>query len=193
MELDEDVVDEVVHQGPASVRRTVLLLERGHRRESGVERGVLDDYVEAFDEHRSFDFDPEWFYTELEEALVDAESWADEASLYCIGENRISRYPQRWHDELGGSGDVAEFVRLLSDTGFTDSVGASGAGQGVDEQALLDAVAAVGRVPKEEAKASLETLRDEGVVVEDADQHPHAGVYLAANASELRDPALDDS
>ena len=58
---------------------------------------------------------------------------------------------------------------------------------------LRDVVAAVGRTSVDDAKAELEALRDEGVVVEDADRHPHAGVYLADEAEGMRDPALDDS
>lgn len=193
MELRDDVVDEIVHRGPATVRRTVLLVERGHRTEPGVDREALDDYVDALEARDDFEFDPEWFYDELDDGLVDAEEWVDEDRLYRLGDDRISRYPPRWHDQLGGSDDVAEFVATLTATGFAESVGQSGAGGGLDEEALLDAVSAVGRVPKTEAKGELETLRDEGVVVEDADQHPHAGVYLADDAAELRDPALDDS
>ena len=193
MELRDDVVDEIVHRGPATTRRTVQLIERGHRHERGVELDTLDDYVDALAERRDFAFDPDDFYAELEDGLVDDEEWVDEDKLYRVGDDRISRYPKRWHDELGGSDDVEAFVRLLADTGFAESVGQSGAGGGIDEEALLEVVAAVGRVPKDDAKAKLEALRDEGVLVEDADTHPHAGVYLAEEAEELRDPALDDS
>ena len=193
MELREAVVDEVVHRGPASVRRTVLLVERGHRTGPGVDRATLDDYVDAFAARENFEFDPEWFYDELEAALVDDETWVAEDSLYRLDDDRISRYPARWHEELGGSDDVAAFLDFLQDTPFADSVGQSGAGGGIDEQALLDVVAAVGRVPKDDAKARFESLREEGVVVEDADQHPHSGVYLADEAGEMRDPGLNDS
>jgi hypothetical protein len=193
MEPNEDLVDEIVHRAPATVRRTVDLIERGHRHEPGIDRETLAAYVDAFDERRRFDFDPEWFYSELEEGLVDSEGWVDEDELYRIGDDRISRYPSRWHEELGGSDDVTAFVRFLSDTEFAASVGRSGAGSGIDEEALLDVVSAVGRIPIDDAKAKLETLREEGVVVEDADQHPHAGVYLSEEASDMRDPALDDS
>lgn len=193
MELRDDVVDELVHRGPATTRRTVQLVERGHRHQPVVELDTLDDYVDALAERRDFAFDPEDFHAELEDALVDGEEWIDEDRLYRIGDDRISRYPKRWHDEPGGSDDVAEFVHLLGDTGFAESVGKSGAGGGIDEEALLEVVAAVGRVPKDDAKAKLEELRDEGVLVEDANTHPHAGVYLADEAEGMRDPALEDS
>lgn len=193
MAANEDVVDEIVHRGPATVRHTVDLLERGHRDGPGIDRETLDAYVEAFEKRRDFDFDAEGFYAELDDALVDADEWVDEDKVYRLKGDRISRYPRSWHEELGGSDDVAAFVRFLKDTGFVDIVGKSGAGGGIDEEALLDVVAAVGRISKGDAKARLETLRDEGVVVEDADTHPRAGVYLAEDASELRDPALDES
>lgn len=193
MEPRDDVVDEIVHRAPATARRTVLLVERGHRTEPGVDRETLDGYVDALTGRRDFEFDPEGFHAELEDALVDDEEWVAEDRLYRIGEDRISRYPARFHEELGGSDDVAAFVDFLQDTEFAGTVGSSGAGGGIDEEALLDVVAAVGQVPMDDAKARLETLRDEGVVVEDADQHPHAGVYLAEEAGELRDPTLEDS
>jgi hypothetical protein len=193
MEPNEAVVDDIVHRAPASVRRTVLLIERGHLDERGVARETLDAYVDDFVERDDFEFDEVWFEEELNAALVEDDEWADEDSLYRLDDDLISRYPPRWHEQLGGSDDVAEFVRFLDDTAFAETVGQSGAGRGIDEEALLEVVAAVGRVPKDEAKANLEALREAGVVVEDADQHPHAGVYLAEDAEELRDPALDDS
>lgn len=186
MEPRDDVVDEIVHRGPTTTQQTVALLERGHRHERGIERSTLDDYAEALDERADFEFDPEGFYTDLEDALVDDGAWVSEDALYRVGDDRISRYPERWHDELGGSDDVAAFVSLLNDSPSVEH-------GGVNEEALLDVVAAVGRVRKDDAKAELEHLREEGVVVEDADQHPDAGVYLAEDAEELRDPALDDS
>jgi hypothetical protein len=192
MEPRDDVVDEIVHRAPATARRTVLLAERGHRTEAGVDRETLDGYVEALAGRRDFEFDPEGFRAELEAALVDHEQRVAEDRLYRIGGGRISRYPARFHEELGGSDDVAAFVDFLTDTRFAETVGASGAGDGIDEEALLDVVSAVGRVPMDEAKGRLETLRNEGVIVEDADQHPHAGVYLADDAEGLRDPALGD-
>lgn len=193
MELNEDLVDEIAHRGPATARRTVLIIERGHRHEPGVERGTLDDYVDALVDRGEFEFDADGFYAELDDALVDDEEWVAEDRLYRIDDDRISRYPARWHEELGGSDDLVAFVSFLNDTGFAETVGQSGASGGLDEEALLDVVAAVGRTSVDDAKGRLETLRQEGVVVEDADQHPHAGVYLAEEASEMRDPALEDS
>lgn len=186
MELRDDVVDELVHRGPTTTQQTVLLIERGHRHERGVERSTLDDYVDALDGRGDYEFDAEDFYADLEGALVDDETWATDEALYRIGDDRISRYPKRWHDELGGSDDVAGFVSLLNGSPYVEQ-------GGIDEDALLDVVAAVGRTSVDDAKAELEALRDEGVVVEDADQHPHAGVYLAEDAEGVRDPALDDS
>lgn len=186
MEVRDDVVDEIVHRGPTTTQQIVSLLERGHRTGRGIERSTLDGYVDALELRDDYEFDPEAFDADLRDALVDDETWASENALYRVGDDRISRYPQRWHDELGGSDDVAAFVAMLNDSPSVEH-------GGVNEEALLDVVAAVGRVPKDDAKAALEALREEGVVVEDADQHPDAGVYLADDAAELRDPALDDS
>lgn len=187
MQPKEALVNEIVSRGPATARRTVLLVERGHREQPGIDRETLDAYVEAFSGRRDFGFDPEDFRSELEAALVDDDEWVDESSLYRLDGDRISRYPSAWHDALGGSDDIAAFVRLLNDTEFAEAVGHSGASNGLDEEALLDVVAAVGRIPMDEAKANLESLRDEGILVEDADQHPHAGVYLSEDAEEMRD------
>ncbi|QLD91078.1 hypothetical protein HWV07_19325 [Natronomonas salina] len=186
MELRDDVVDELVQRGPTTTQQTVLLIERGHRHEPGVERSTLEVYVDALEGRRDYEFDAEGFRADLEGALVDDETWTTDDALYRIGDDRVSRYPKRWHDELGGSDDVAAFVSLLNGSAYVDQ-------GGVNEDALLDVVAAVGRTSVDDAKAELEALREEGVVVEDADQHPHAGVYLADEAEGLRDPALDDS
>lgn len=193
MRVNDDLVDELVSRGAVPPQRLVQLLERAHRDESGVTVDTLDAYAEALSARRNYDFDASAFLDAVDDALVERDGWAGEDALYRLSDHRISRYPPVWHDELGGRDDVAAYVEFLTEnaTEFVDTVGGYGAGSGVDEMVLLDVVATVGLSTRSEAKAELERLRDEGVLVEDADQHPHAGVYLAEDDGELRDPGLD--
>lgn len=186
VEVDDAVIDELVARGRnLLLPEAVMLVERAHRGgESGVRRERLGAYDEALagsggvaTEH----FDPAEFVAAVRDRLTDSETWTARRDVYRVGAGRVSRYPARWHEELGGVPDPREWVRFLreTDSAFLDGHGAAGAGGGVAEDELLDAIATVGQVPRPDVKARVEELRDAGEVAEDADQHPDAGVRLA--------------
>jgi len=193
MKVNDDLVDELVSRGTIPTQRLVQYLERAHRTEPGVAMETLETYADALSDRRDYDFDAEAFLEAIDAELVESDTWAGEDALYTLANGHVSRYPPTWHDELGGSDDVAGYVAYLgaNATEFVETVGGYGAGGGIDEMVLLDVVATVGRIPRPTAKAELERLRDEGVLVEDADQHPHAGVYLASDDDDRRDSALE--
>jgi hypothetical protein len=178
MSLSEPLLEEAGSRSQyLHPRGLVLLAERHEPRDGegpGVARAAVFDHAEALDERGSH-LDAGAFASALDEAVVDADEWADETSVYRVGDDRLSAYPQAWHDALGESRDLVEMVRYLTDTDF-EGVEAW-ADETVPEDDLLDIAAAVGGFDREAAKAELERLRDEGRLVEDADQHPDAGVY----------------
>lgn len=194
VELNEHVISEAAHEGRTMVPEQLFsLVERHHpHQEPGVPREVLEAYADGVEDTVEYRFDADEFLREVDSQLTDSETWAGEDAFYRV-DGRLSRYPARWHRELGGTTDVREYIAFLQDEedGYLDDVSLGGAGRGIPEQPLLDIVAIVGRVDREEAKEKLEELRDRGEVVEDADQHPNAGVYLADRDEERRDESLD--
>lgn len=193
MQVDDAVLDELLDRGRnVFLEEVVMLVERAHS-DPGVARERLDAYGDALTERAGYrfeHFEGESFGAALDERVADAETWAGRTALYELGDGRVSRYPPNWHENVGGVADPREWVRFLraTDSDFLDGLGAAGAGDGVAEDELLDAIATVGRVPRSDAKARLEELREAGEVVEDADQHPDAGVRLAENVDGLGDP-----
>lgn len=194
-EIDERTLREIEREGESLlVTDMVSLIERHHSHDGpGISRETLNAYVEALEASADVQIDPEAFAERVESVLTDSASWVDDDHLYELDSDRISRYPRAWHDRLGGTADVREYVAFLQDEvpSFKDDVGRGGAGPGIPKQPLLDVVATVGRVDRDEAKARLESLRDRGVLAEDADQHPMAGVVLRERHDEYRDSTLD--
>lgn len=194
VELTEAVVDEAAHQGRTLVPEDLVwLAESAHRDGPGVPRDVLAAYAERLADDRDVAFDVRGFLGSVDDRLTSDQAWQGAEVLYRVEDDRISRYPARWHDELGGSTDIRKFVAFLQEEvpEFEDDLGRGGAGRGVPRQSLLDVVAAVGDLDRQEATAALEKARDRGEIVEDADQHPGASVYLAEEASDLRDEDLE--
>jgi hypothetical protein len=193
-ELSDDVIEEAAHEGETLlIEDLVSFAERAHDAEPGVEHDRLTDYAEALSERRDTSFDIAAFEKELAERRTDAETWAGDGSLYEVGEDRLSCYPARWHEELGGSTDVADYIAFLEteSPAFIIERGTGEVGPGIPEQKLVEIVTVVGRVDREAARAALKRARDDGEVVEDADQHPQAGVYLQETAPSYRDGSLD--
>ena len=147
----------------------------------GVPHEWLLAHVEALDEESHVD--AESFRSSLSEMTTDAETWVDDRAVYEIGEDRLSAYPPAWYEALAGMTSLPEVVRYLLDESDYRPVDA-GAGDGVPEADLLDIAAAVGGFTREAAKAALEECRDDGRLVEDADQHPKANVYLPRSEHE---------
>lgn len=193
-ELSDEVLDEAAHEGETLlVEDLVSLAERAHDDAPGIERDRLMDYAEALAERRDVSFDLPAFHKGVDDRLTDDETWAGRDMLYELGEGRISLYPAEWHQEIGGSTDIAEYIAFLEQESpeFIVDRSTTAVGPGVPQQKLLDIVAVVGRVDRETARAALKEARDAGDVVEDADQHPQAGVYLQEEAENYRDASLD--
>ncbi len=193
-ELSDEVLDEAAHEGETLlVEDLVSLAERAHDDEPGIERDRLMAYAEALAERRDVGFDLQAFDKGVADRLTDAETWADRDRLYELGDGRLSLYPTEWHAALGGSTDVADYLAFLKQDSpaFVRERGTGEVGPGIPKQKLLDIVAVIGRVDRETARAALKDARDAGEVVEDADQHPQAGVYLREEADTYRDGTLD--
>jgi hypothetical protein len=200
---DESALSEQVLAAVGTERRTLLprevvkLIERYHPHDQpGIAWSVLDAYATRLADDLRDQFDREEFLEDIEARLVETQTWASDDALYELDTNRVSLFPPRWHDSLGGATDLTAYVRFLTDEapGFADDrTAVGGAGEGVPEQFLLETVNLVGRVDHATAKSRLEDLRDSGDLVEDADQHPNARVKLAEEADEEQDPSLQGS
>lgn len=177
VELNEHVLDEFGHRGDSLIAEEFLsLIERYHSSDGpGVDRSVVRAYAEALDERGMSQLDSDEIEAELDRKTVESETWAGDG-VYEVGDDRLSNYPAAWHDRLGGSTDIVEFVETL--TGVDPPIGQTGAGSSVPEDVLIDIVAVVGGLDREEAKVRLEELRRDGPLAEDADQRPQAGVRL---------------
>lgn len=173
---------------PLLTEDLVAFVERSHTHEGpGVSRERLRTYATALADEPSFEFDPDAFLDTVDERLVDAESWAGDDALYRV-DGRVSTYPEHWHAELGGATDVASYVAFLEDevVGRESETSHGGSGEGIPEQQLLDAVAMIGQLTHDDAKAALADGRANGEVVEGPDQHPDAGVTLADDRADDR-------
>lgn len=182
-----DLNDRVFEEAAAE-RRTLLpeelveLIERHHAHEQpGVAWEVLSDYAAALDDELGGQFDADSFLDGLEEQVTEAGTWQGPNTLYVLDDDRVSRYPARWHEALEGETDIREYVRFLVEEAedFEGAIDSGGAGPGVPENDLLRVVAVVGRTDRETAKERLEECRNAGELTEDADQHPDARVRLA--------------
>jgi hypothetical protein len=152
----------------------VRLIEQYHDNDrAGVARETLDAYARRLEDERP-DFDADAFLGAIDDRLTD-DGYATDA-FYRLDDDRVSVYPAQWHDDLGGETDLREYVRYLGALEPGAGAELGGAGRGVPEHELLDAVGVLGGTDPDAAKAELERLRDEGELVEDADQHPNARV-----------------
>lgn len=187
-DLEERVVEDAVRDGELiRVPEFVELAERAHADERGVERERVWAYAEAVSDRPEVEFDPGTFRERVRERATDADAWLDDEAVYAIGDRRLSRYPARWHEDLGGSDDVAAYVAYLAETdaAFVNDPSAVEAGPKVPQQRLIAVMAAVGTVDRDEARAALADAREAGEVVQDVDQHPNAGVYLPSESGDV--------
>lgn len=187
VEPKDEVLEEAVHEGEAMDWMDLFdLVERSHDERAGVPLDVVEAYAEELASRRDYSFDAAGFLGALEDRLTDAETWQGPDRIYPLGEDRVSRYPARWHDRLGGSTDAGAYVRFLADEdpafGEADHPGTGGT---VPEDRLVDVIRVVGRTDRETATAAIGWARDSGAVVEDADQHPHAGVYVPGEDEDI--------
>ena len=192
-DLDDDIVQEAAERGESLVIDDfVRLVEQFHSDEDpGVARDTLDAYARAVADERA-GFDAEGVLRTVDDRVTDDGEYAPDA-FYRLADDRISVYPRTWHDDLGGETDLREYVRYLSDRDPDAGNGAElgGVGPGVPEHELIDAVGILGNTDPRAAKNELESLRDDGDLVEDADQHPNARVRLPERADNARDSSLD--
>ncbi|MFC5970823.1 hypothetical protein ACFPYI_05705 [Halomarina salina] len=182
-DLRREVVDEAGSRSKyLTATEFLTLVERGHPTDGpGVERETFDAYTERLGEE-SPAVDGESFQTSLDDRVSDSEEWVDDETVYRLGDGRVSLYPASWHEQLGGVSDPKAYLETFSETGAFE--------RGVPESTLLEAMAAVGGVDRETAKGNLEALRERDEIVEDADQHPEANVYLAEERPDI-DEAKD--
>jgi len=181
VDTDQRAVDEIVHEGDAlGTSRLIDVLERYHDDRPGVPRDAIDAYARELTEREDSRFDVEAFREVLEDRLTGSDSWVDGgARLYELDGDRISQYPATWHDRLRGERDPAAYLRFFEAEAPAVLGTAPGGRRRADEDQLIDVMAVVGELRRDAAKAAIESAREEGRIVEDADQHPKAGVYLA--------------
>jgi hypothetical protein len=177
---DQQAVEEIVHRGDSlGTGELIDILERLHDDEPGIAKATIDAYAEELQAREDSSFDDEAFREVLEERLTDADGWVSESDqLYEVDGDRISQYPAAWHDQLSGERDPAAYLRFFEAKAPAVLSNARGGRQSVNEDHLIDVMAVVGGLDRQSAKAAIESARDDGRVVEDADQHPKAGVYL---------------
>ncbi|WP_435360907.1 hypothetical protein [Haloarchaeobius sp. DFWS5] len=184
--LQQPVIEEAAERGRSLLaRELVTMVERRHDTERpGITRETLHAYVTAVRDEMAggpdVPFDPNEFEELVEERLNSDESWVGDG-YYRVGDGRVSVFPKQWHERLGGETDVRLYVEVLTAGRGDDDARTSmgGAGRGVPQDFLLDAMAVIGGVDPDEAQARIERLRAEGVLAEDADQHPNPHVRLA--------------
>jgi hypothetical protein len=185
MELSEPLLRDAGNRSEyLRPRELVALAERfGSGADSeaapGVPREWILAHVEALAEESHVEESS--FRAALGDVTTDSTTWADDRAVYDVGGGRLSAYPPAWHEALAGETSLPEVVRYLLDESGYRPVDA-GAGDGVPEADLLDVAAAVAGFTRESAKVTLEECREDGRLVEDADQHPEANVYLPRSA-----------
>ncbi len=178
VELHDHIIEEFGHRGDSLLADEFLsLIEQYHSTDGpGVPWDVVEAYANALDREGLSQLNSDVMLDRIEEKRRNSETWIGEDAVYDLGDGRVSNYPAEWHDRLGGADDIVDFVEVLTETDV--SIGQGGAGRGVPENLLLDIVATVGGLDREEAKAQLEEKRRDGPIAEDADQHPDARVRL---------------
>lgn len=191
--VDESVIDEATERSQNLLfKELIQLIERAHPDAPGVSRETLDAYARELGGDSAVPFTTEEMRDTIDDRLTDDDRWTAEKALYAF-DDRISTYPLRWHDALGGTTDIPAYIRFIEDEvagNQTDFTGI-GPGDGIQEEDLLDLVATIGRVERGAAKTHLEQLRGQGDIAEGADQHPDARVYLR-DRTDRRDPALEE-
>jgi hypothetical protein len=191
-EIDPDVIDEVLDRTQTvGIGELITLIERAHPETSGLSRETLASYTYALGDAPSDPFDREALRAAIDDRLIETDTWATDKAFYAF-DDRISVYPPRWHEELGGTTDIPAYIRFIEDevTGGETAITSASPGDGIPEGDLLDIVSIVGRTDKETAKARLEHHRDTGDLTEAPDQHPDARVSLRER-TDRRDSMLE--
>ncbi|KYH27497.1 hypothetical protein HAPAU_01650 [Halalkalicoccus paucihalophilus] len=179
-----------------SDRELIRIVERYHRPEGpGISHETIEAYDRAVADDAALPFGEGQLRSTIEEGLSTDEGWHDAEAYYEIGDGRVSLFPRRWHDRLGDSDDIREYVAVIGDdTASADTepdAPKGGIGTGVPEPLLLDAIVVIDGVERGDAKERLERRRRDGELVQDADQHPDARIYLSEDVAGMRDDWLD--
>lgn len=189
---NEQVIADARQRGETLTSRELLLLiERRHRTEGpGIDRTTLDAYGERVGRDDIIPLEKHQFTDAVDDNSTDSETWEGSGRYYALDENRVSAFPARWHEVLDGEDDLRVYVDVIETTiaeseTTTDSY-RGGIGAGVPEQLLLNTAAAISTMDRNSVKEQLERRRDDGELIEDADQHPDARVYLPEDADALR-------
>lgn len=177
VKLADTALDELQSRSETmTVHDLVRIVETYHSADRpGVAHETLEAYLDALE------YDSEEVSTEIDTRLTDASEWQSDDAIYDLGEDRISVFPPAWHEKLGDTTDLTEYVKVIrSDVDETQGTMEEAVTEtGVPEQFLLRVMGAIGGVEREQAREQLATLRREGVVEESADQHPSGTVRLA--------------
>ncbi len=190
-DTDEQILEDARQRGETLTPEELLVvIERRHVTNSpGVKRETIDAYDEAAAADADIPLAEDQLNSEIEDNITDSETWVGPDTYYALGEDRVSAFPPEWHDALEGADDLRVYVDTIEEAMADDTnadASRGGMGVGVPERLLLNAVAAIGGVGRETAKDQLERHRDEDQLVQDADQHPDARVYLSEEADEMR-------
>lgn len=191
-DTNEQVISDAQQRGETlTADELLVLIERHHLTDGpGVERETISAYDDEIAQDEAIPFSEGQFEREIEEDLVDSETWVDAETYYALGNGRVSAFPAKWHDDLEGADDLRVYVDTIENAMAGDTANANasrgGRGVGVPERLLLNAAAAIGGIDRETAKDRLERHRNEGQLVQDADQHPDARVYLSEEAENVR-------
>lgn len=196
--LNEHVLNEAgERQDRLTIGQLVTLIERHDGRADGP--GVARDRIMAYAERLGGNggpVNPDKVGTAIDERLTEDDSlsgpvgWTGSASLFSVGDGRVSTFPPSWHeafrDRSPSVREVVEFALRDPDSDGNDSGGAGSNGDaggpaGVPRQVVLNAATLFGGMEWSTAQGELESLRGEGVVVEDLDQHPNPNVRLATD------------
>ena len=177
VELDERALDELQGRSETMTPRDLIrIVETYHfTDEPGVARETLDAYLDALD------YDTDEVDTHLDSRTTDAREWAESDAIYDVGAGRLSAYPASWHEKLGDTTDLTDYVEVIqNDVDETyGQVEEAVSEAGVPEQLLFRVMGAIAGVEREDAREQLATLRRQGVLEETTDQHPAGTVRLA--------------
>jgi hypothetical protein len=181
VDTDQRAVEEAVQEGESMrTEDLVHILEQYHDDRPGVPLAAVEAYTRELAARGDTSFDPGTFRDIVEDRLTDADEWVDEQRLYELGDDRLSQYPEPWHDALHGETDPAAYLRFLEESAPSFLTEQRGDRLGLKQDRLAGVMKAIGGLDRQTAAAAIERARDDGRVVEDADQHPRAGVYLPA-------------
>jgi hypothetical protein len=181
-ELNETVLEEAGDRGRTLlVSDLVGLIERHEDDGSpGTTTERVVTYAETLSE-RGARIDAEAVPSAIEERRTESTSWVGDETLYNVGDGRVSAYPKQWHENLRGEDEVTQYLEvILDDVGDSeDAFNKGGPGTGVPRSLLLSVTSVLGDLTPTDTKAQIQALRQEGVLNEDADQHPDARVSFA--------------